>query len=158
MSRVHKSPLPFVKLYVGRMATSSLWEEPPETRLLFIWFLGVADIDGYVLPHTEATIARLANLPIDAVRRAVATLESPDPNSRTKSHEGRRLLKQEDGGWIVANAGIYREMRTYKQVSDAARQARARKTRPRKRAPTKAERERDAPHHLAHGRNHDGTE
>lgn len=127
MSRVHKSPMPFVKLFVGRMSTSSLWEEPPETRLLFIWFLGAADIDGYVLPHTETNLARLSNLPLDGVKRAIATLEAPDPHSRTKSHDGRRLLKQEDGGWTVANAGIYREMRTAKQVADAARKAEERK-------------------------------
>lgn len=132
MSKEHKSPLPFVKIYVGRMSTSSLWEEPPETRLLFIWFLGTADIDGYVLPHTETNVARLSNLPLDAVRRAISTLEAPDNGSRTKEHEGRRLLKQDDGGWLVVNAKSYREMRTAKQVADAQRKAKERKSKPRK--------------------------
>jgi hypothetical protein len=115
------------------MSTSSLWEEPPETRLLFIWFIGVADVDGNVLPHTVTNLARLANLPLDKTKAALETLESPDPGSRTKAHEGRRLLKQEDGGWLVVNAAIYREMRTSKQVADAARQAEHRAKHPPKR-------------------------
>jgi hypothetical protein len=140
MSTVHKSPLPFVKLYFGRMSTSSLWEEPPETRLLFIWFIGVADGDGYVLPHTVTNLARLANLPLDKTKAALETLESPDEGSRTKAYDGRRLLKREDGGWTVVNAGLYREMRTAKQVADAARQAEHR-AKSRKRRKSRAKRD-----------------
>lgn len=129
MKKVHKSPLPFVKLYMSRMASSSLWEEPPTTRLLFIWFLGVADIDGYVLPHTATNIARLANMPLDEVTKGLERLEGPDRHSRSKAHEGRRLLRQEDGGWLIVNAAQYREMRTWKQVADAERQNKSRKAR-----------------------------
>lgn len=123
---VHKQPLPWVKLYVQRMTSSSLWEEPPETRLLFIWLLGQADEDGRVLHHSPAALARLANLAPDAVDRALATLEGPDPESRTPADEGRRLRRLECGGWRVVNAQLYREMQTTKQAIDAARKAKKR--------------------------------
>lgn len=126
MVRVAKPLLPFVKVYVGRMASSSIWEEAPETRLLFIWLLGQADDEGYVLRHTPTSIARLANLPLAAVERGLERLEAPDPHSRSPEHDGRRLLRQDDGGWLVVNARRYREMQTPKQAYDAARQRRLR--------------------------------
>src|SRR3990172_2069634 len=128
MSAVHKGALPFVKLYGSRLTSSSLWEEPAETRLLFLWFLVTADEDGCVLRHTLSTLARLANLPLEAVEGGLATLESADPESRTGGEDGRRLVRLSDGGWRVVNAQAYRQMQTAKQVREAARQSKRRRT------------------------------
>jgi hypothetical protein len=138
MSAVYKGAMPWVKLFGARLTSSSLWEEPPETRVLFLWFLVSADEDGYVLRHTLGNLARLANLPLDAVERGLARLESPDPQSRTCDDDGRRLLRLADGGWRVVNAQSYRQMQTAKQVYDAARQAKLR-GKPKKRSAARSE-------------------
>lgn len=126
MHRVLKPRMSFVKLYLSRMETSSIWEEPPHARLLFIWFLGQADEDGHVLKMSPQTIARVANMPLADVEDGVARLEAPDPRSRTPTYDGRRLVPLDAGGWLVTNAQAYREMRTPKQVYDAERQAKLR--------------------------------
>lgn len=132
MAQVHKTPLPFVKLYVQRMTSSSIWEEPAETRLLFIWLLGHADVDGCVLHHSPTTLARLVNISLEGVERGLATLEAPDPQSRTRDEDGRRLILLPNGGWKVVNIQLYREMQTAKQAQDAARKAKSRNGRKQK--------------------------
>lgn len=134
MPRVLKPRLPFVKVYVTSMETSSIWMTPPTTRLLFVWLLGHADEDGYIQRMTLPNIARMANIELGDVRSGMETLTSPDPDSRTPDHEGRRLLDLSDGGWKAVNIHLYREMRTPKQVYNAERQAalRAKPKRPRK--------------------------
>lgn len=149
MPRVIKPRLPFVKVYVTHMETSSIWMSPATTRLLFIWLLGHADEDGYVPRMTLPNMARCANIPLADVEAAIAELTAPDHESRTPDHDGRRLLPLEDGGWKAVNVSAYREMRTPKQIYDAARQAKVRAERkakksPRYQAKTRAEREIEA--------------
>lgn len=127
MPRVLKPRLPFVKVYVTQMESSSLWMTPVPTRLLFIWLLGHADEDGYIPRMTLPNIARLANMPLADVESGMAALTSPDPESRSPEHDGRRLLLLEDGGWLAVNVNAYRELKTPKQLYDAARQAELRK-------------------------------
>jgi len=53
-------------------------------------------------------LARLANVSVDACQAAIAKLEAPDPDSRTKDHGGRRIEPVE-GGWVVLNHFRYRD-------------------------------------------------
>jgi hypothetical protein len=64
-------------------------------------------------------------------RKALATLEAPDLESRSQVYAGRRIERIE-GGWQLLNYAKYREARTRKQVTDAERQQRFRA----KRAPS----------------------
>jgi uncharacterized phage protein (TIGR02220 family) len=52
-------------------------------------------------------LSSVANIPIDSVRKSLAKLMSPDPDSRSKEHEGRRIAEIE-GGWVVLNGEKYR--------------------------------------------------
>jgi hypothetical protein len=73
-----------------------------------------ADREGRFHAQTEATLGRLANIPADQVLSAIAELEAPDPQSRTKEFDGRRIEKI-PGGWRVLNYEKYRDYRTKKQ-------------------------------------------
>jgi hypothetical protein len=126
VSKLAKPSLPFIKVYMTRMTSSSLWEERLCVRVMFLWMLGVADEDGVVLLHTPTNLARLANMSLDDANHAIARLEAPDPLSRTKDEEGRRILRLAEGGWTVVNARAYREMQTPKQAYNALRQAKLR--------------------------------
>ncbi len=125
--------MPFVKLDCG-IRSSSLWLDcPPEARLTFITMLTMAEpfvleapeeqlpVDslnptGWVVPAgaygmTRATapaITREANLPAADVEAALRILESPDPKSRSRQFEGRRVARI-DGGYLVLNFADYRE-------------------------------------------------
>lgn len=115
----------FTKLYGERLLRSSIWLEPVEVRVLWLFFLASADPDGVVDVPNVKVMAHLANMPLEATERALAVLESPDPGSRSTELGGRRVVR-EGTHWVVVTHSKYRELRTFKQVRDAKRQTVAR--------------------------------
>lgn len=53
-------------------------------------------------------LADFAKVAPERVLEALEVLKSPDPWSRTKEHEGRRI-REVDGGWEILNGGKYQE-------------------------------------------------
>lgn len=135
----------FVKLDCG-ILTSTLWVDPIE-RDLFITALLMArpcefptpqpQIDvmeiretGFVAPPgwygmvdaAGVGIIRQALVPEEEGRQALVRLGSPDPESRSRAHEGRRLIRI-NGGYVVLNYmeyllkdyGAAERMRRYRQ-------------------------------------------
>ena len=96
----------FTKL-VPEIVMSSIWNESPEVRCVWITMLAIKDENGIVL-GTEETLARIANVTLQHVTDAIERFSSPDKHSRTPDNEGRRIAKC-DGGWIVLNHGKYRD-------------------------------------------------
>lgn len=113
----------YVKLF-SSILDSSVWDESPATRLVWITMLCMADEHGFVR-GTVASVARRAVVTPEDAERAIQVLESPDPMSHTPDHEGRRI-QPVDGGWLVLNYKRYREMRTRKQVKEAEKKRRQR--------------------------------
>lgn len=110
----------FVKIYGSKLVTSSLWDECPEARLVWFSMLAVADMHGVVDTPSEKALARYLNLPQDYLERGLAVLMAPDSDSRTKSFEGRRVIR--DGSvFRCVNYEKYRDFRTPKQEADRRR-------------------------------------
>lgn len=97
--------------------TSSMWAADPATRCVWIWFLLMADPEGYVV-GTAPGVAQQAGVTIEQARAAIALLESPDPDSSSPELEGRRIIKVERG-WHIVNFVAHRERA--KQESEKAR-------------------------------------
>lgn len=133
---IRKSPMLFVKLYGSQLCTSSLWSEPPHVRIVFLWFLVSADVDGVVAKCDVRAIARMSNVTLEQAEEALAVLLAPDPISRSSEADGRRLLTNDAGDWVVVNAVKYRDFRTHKQVADAERQSKLRAKKPRRKRPS----------------------
>jgi len=76
---------------------------------------------------------------VEACRASMNRLMSPDPDSRTACHEGRRIEKT-DGGWIILN---YAKFRARRDVSDEPETAAARERMRKMRERNKAEQERN---------------
>ena len=70
--------------------------------------LAIADAFGNVFAAIPG-LASVANVSIESTEKAVANLLAPDPYSRTKDFEGRRI-EAIDGGWHILNYGKYRKM------------------------------------------------
>lgn len=72
-------------------------------------------------------LANVAGVTIEQCEKALDVFLSPDPYSRTKDHEGRRI-EEIDGGWILLNHNKYRDLRdeNVKRENDAERQRRHR--------------------------------
>lgn len=146
----------YVKLF-GTILDSSIWTTDPETRVVWITMLAMADADGFVWASVDG-LARRANVSLAACERALGLFLAPDNKSRTDPHDGRRI-ETADGGWFLLNYQKYREIRSRKQVMDAARLARKRKATSRKPAtsrhdPAEAEVEAEAENYKIGGLRH----
>ena len=115
----------YTKLF-SSIVTSTIWSESDRTRIVWITMLAICDKNGEVQGSIPG-LARIAGVPVEDCRAAIATFLAPDPDSRTKDDEGRRL-EEIDGGWLLLNYGKYREMASGEDRlrSAAQRQARAR--------------------------------
>ncbi len=95
-----------------------------QVRHVFEDFLKLADEDGIVDMPFDSVVRRI-NVPAEIVKRAIAILESPDPQSRTPDHEGRRLLRlyeDQEWGWIIANHTKYRVITNREELKRQVRE------------------------------------
>ena len=96
----------YTKLF-GSLVTSTIWREDNDTRIVWITLLALSDAAGRVEGSIPG-LAHIANVPLENCEKALKKLLSPDPYSRTKEHEGRRIAEI-DGGWEILNYIKYRE-------------------------------------------------
>lgn len=98
----------FTKLF-STILNSTIWGEPDHIRLVWITMLALSDQYGRVQASVPG-VAHQARVSVEQARGAIKVLESPDPDSRTPEHEGRRIVKM-DGGWRLLNYTKYREIK-----------------------------------------------
>lgn len=115
----------FTKLF-SSITDSTVWDEDSDTRIVWITMLAMADKDGYVGASVTGLAAR-ARVSKDCVLAALEKFMSPDVYSRTKDHEGRRVLEV-DRGWQLLNHKAFREKRDaeFRRIQNAESQARSR--------------------------------
>lgn len=95
----------FTKL-VPEIIQSSIWNEPPEIRCVWIAMIAMKDQDGNLRGNNQ-TIARMANVSLDWADKALHKFQSPDPYSNNPVNEGRRI-EAIPGGWHVVSHELYR--------------------------------------------------
>ncbi len=101
----------FAKVF-GQIFDSSIAEDY-NCRRMFMDLLVLADPTGAV-DMTHDAIARRTNVPIDEVRKYIDQLCQPDPTSRSRLEEGKRLTpldKNRDWGWQIVNYQHYRRLK-----------------------------------------------
>ncbi|HUS88160.1 MAG TPA: hypothetical protein VMW91_02125 [Desulfosporosinus sp.] len=97
----HYSPL------FASILTSTLWQESYSTRLLWVTMLALADETDTVYASVPG-LAFQARITEEECREGLNRFMSPDPDSRTKEFEGRRV-KAVDGGWFLLNREKHRK-------------------------------------------------
>lgn len=102
--------IPFTKVYRS-MLTSSVWTTPHPrlhmVRCVWMTLMLLADRRGYV--HSSVPgLAAAAIVTIEEAEEALELFRSPDKYSRTKEHEGRRLVDVK-GGWLLLNYETHRK-------------------------------------------------
>ncbi len=112
----------YSKLFSSILA-STIWEADMPTRIVWITLLAMSNARGKVEGSVPG-LATFARVPLEQCRAALANLKSPDADSRSKEHEGRRIMDI-DGGWLIINYEKYRnqlnqeERREYLRVKQA---------------------------------------
>lgn len=99
----------FVKLHTS-ILDSTVWLQSHATVRVWVTLLVLADARGYVAASIPG-LARRANVSREECDEALAVFLAPDPDSRTKDAEGRRIMEV-PGGWVVLNHAAYREARS----------------------------------------------
>ena len=113
----------FTKLS-SAIVTSTIWQEDNPTRIVWVTMLATADACGRVEGSIPG-LAHIARVTVEECERALDRLMSPDPYSRTKDREGRRV-EEIDGGWRILNYAKYRERRDPEKRKEQNREAKRR--------------------------------
>lgn len=118
----------YTKLFSSILA-STIWREDDKTRIVWITLLAMSDKDG-IADGSVPGLADFARVSVDDCRAALNKLASPDPDSRSKEYEGRRI-EIIDGGWRILNHAKYRsklnedERREYLRKKQAEHRAKS---------------------------------
>jgi len=113
----------FTKLF-NSIITSSIWSEDDKTRLMWITMLASADAHGHVTGSIPG-MAAMARMSLSEAEQSIEALCAPDPYSRSKKHEGKRLIEA-DGGWLIVNYAKYRQNRDPEKRREQNREAKRR--------------------------------
>lgn len=108
----------FTKLF-SSITESTVWMEPANIRLVWITMLAMSDRLGRVWASVPGLAAR-ARVPDEDCRKALRTFMAPDPDSRTKDKQGRRI-EEIDGGWRLLNHAKYRSIRDDEAIRESKR-------------------------------------
>ena len=95
----------YSKLF-STIVTSSIWGESHATIRVWITMLAQCDYDG-IVGGCIPGLAYIARVTDEEMKIAITVLMAPDPHSRTKANEGRRI-REVDGGWQILNYPDYR--------------------------------------------------
>lgn len=123
----------FTKLF-SSIVSSTVWAEDSDTKVVWVTLLAMSDRHGYVGGSIPG-VARIAGVSVEACEAAIAKFLGPDPYSRSKEYEGRRI-EVADRGWILLNYQRFRDMRDeearkeYERNRKAEARARARESVP----------------------------
>ena len=117
----------YTKLFTSILA-STIWRADDKVRIVWITLLAMADKHG-IAEGSVPGLADFAHVSVEDCERALLTLLSPDPYSRSKTAQGRRIATV-PGGWKLINYELYRqtmsadERREYLRVKQAEYRAR----------------------------------
>lgn len=106
------------------IVTSTIWREPPSICKVWITLLALSDRYGQVEGSVPG-LADMCRLPLEETEVALKKFLGPDPWSRSKEYEGRRI-EEIDGGWLILN---YQKHRAFMSAEDRREQDRLRQER-----------------------------
>lgn len=121
-----------------KIVGSSIWAEDSDTKVVWVTMLALADKNGLV-DYTLPMLARVAGVELEKCQAAIEKFMGPDPHSRTKDNDGRRITESDNGGWILLNYKKYHEseMERAERVREQTRE-RVRNHREKKKQPCNA--------------------
>lgn len=95
----------------GKALTSSITDQGLITWAVWTAILADKDQDGITTlnPRFLAKVFEAHDL-LHLIEEAWNKLASPDPHSKNREHEGRRIIPLEDGRWIVVSHEKYRQI------------------------------------------------
>lgn len=96
----------FTKIFES-LLDSTVWQESKETRLVWVTMLLMKN-RNHVVEASVPGLAKRAGVTLAECEAALERFRQPDPYSRTKDYEGRRI-EDVAGGWKILNGEAYRQ-------------------------------------------------
>jgi hypothetical protein len=107
------------------LLTSTLLKQGPD--VVAVWALILASTDKLgesdMQPSIAASLLRISD---ERAEEAFALLSAPDPQSKNKEREGRRILPCEDGKWQVVSHAKYQRLASRAGATERQRRYEAR--------------------------------
>ena len=103
----------YTKLF-NSILLSTVWDLSVHVKIVWITMLALKDCRHHVLASIPG-LAKAAGVTREQCEEALDCFLSPDPDSRSKASEGRRL-EEIDGGWLLINGGKYQELQGREDV------------------------------------------
>jgi hypothetical protein len=97
----------YTKLFSSIIA-SSIWQENLVTKVVWITMLAIQN-RAHVVEASVPGLAHLAGVSREDCEKALKKLMAPDPDSRNKAHDGRRI-EVCPGGWLILNGEYYQQL------------------------------------------------
>jgi hypothetical protein len=97
-------------MFDGTLVTRGPWE----ALVTFQQMLVLCDAEGFI-DMTPEVISRRTTIPLEIIKKGIAALEQPDPDSRLSAEEGRRIIRIADHrnwGWQIVNHAYYRNLQS----------------------------------------------
>ena len=96
----------YTKLF-SDIILSTVWREKDPTRLIWITMLALRNRNHVVESSIPGLADAVLRVSLEDCQEALRVLSSPDPWSRTKEFDGRRI-EETDGGWLILNGEKFR--------------------------------------------------
>lgn len=107
----------FASLFTGSMRGKG------DLQLTFAYMLANASSDG-ICDFAPQCISDATGKPLKLIESCIEELSAPDPMSRTRTDEGRRIALLDPSrpwGWRIINHAIYRAIQTREAMKEAER-------------------------------------
>jgi hypothetical protein len=114
----------FTPLDTG-ILTSTLLKEGPDVVACWALLLSSADKVGES-SMSSSTAASLLRISDERAEAAFDVLASPDPKSRNKEHDGRRILPLDGGKWFIVSHAKYQWLASRAAATERQRKYEAR--------------------------------
>lgn len=95
-------------MYTGSLLYNG--DESWKAIVTFQQMIILADKDGIVTGNLES-LHRKTTVPHDVLEVGIRILEAPDPQSRSRRSEGKRIIRQDNWGWKIVNYKAFRDAR-----------------------------------------------
>lgn len=94
----------------SQVVDSSLWEEKPSVRVMFMTMLALKDAD-HIVRYDAYKLHKKAHITAEEAIEALDILKKPDTrrNMFKQEFDGRRI-EEVEGGWLILNGQKYRDM------------------------------------------------
>jgi hypothetical protein len=102
----------FASCFTGSMSGSG-----PQMFAVWAYILANADSEG-CLELNPKIMAVAIGMTTDEVKAVIERLQQPDPDSRSKDQEGKRLIKSGEFFYQIVNYDKYRQMQTARHRND----------------------------------------